>query len=87
MNLSNPEGKISQIVQVNRADRWMVYQRLQQLGIPCQCITNKALQVELSNTKEAIQLWSVVKQIHSSRTELIDWLYTGWQKESYHKEE
>jgi len=86
MNLSNPEAKISQVVRVNRADRWIVYQRLQQLGIPCQCFTNKDLKVELTNPTEAIQLWSVVRQIFSSRTELIDWLDTCWQQNSYRKD-
>ncbi|MDJ0725881.1 MAG: hypothetical protein QNJ38_12285 [Prochloraceae cyanobacterium] len=83
MNLSNPEAKISQIVKINRADRWLVYQRLQQLGIACQCFTNKPLRVELSSTKDAIQLWSVVKQVDSSRTELIGWLDSCWQINSY----
>ena len=87
MNSTDPTAKISQIVEVNPADRWLVYKRLQQLGLSCQCFTNKPLQVELSNTKEAIQLWSVVKQIHSHRLELVDWLDTCWQMNSYRKEQ
>lgn len=85
MNLTNAEAKISQIVRVSQMDRWLVYQRLQQLEIPCQCFSNKPLQVEISNTKEAIQLWSAVKQITSSRSELIDWIDSCWQINFYKK--
>ncbi|MDJ0715284.1 MAG: hypothetical protein QNJ54_13845 [Prochloraceae cyanobacterium] len=78
MSLSNPKAKISKVVKVNWADRWQVYQRLQELEIPCQCVTGEPLCVELDNTKEAIQLWSVVKQLTASRRELVVWLDDCW---------
>lgn len=78
MNSNNIEAKISQTVAVDRIDRWVVYRRLQQLNISCECFTDKPLQVQLNNTKEAIQLWSVVKQIRSNRCELINWLDSCW---------
>lgn len=87
MNLTNPEAKISQVVGVSQIDRWLVYRRVQQLELTCQCFANKPLEVEIGNTQEAIQLWSVVKQITSSRRELIDWVDRCWQMNSYKKEE
>ncbi|MGK7914295.1 MAG: Asr1405/Asl0597 family protein [Prochloraceae cyanobacterium] len=82
MSLTNPKAKISQVVEVNSAARWQVYQRLLELQISCQCLTNKPLQVQLHSTKEAIQLWSVVKHLTASRQELASWLDRCWHMET-----
>jgi len=59
------------VIEVNWADRWQVYQRLQELHIPCWCSTNQPLTVEIANTASAIQLWSVTRQLNASRQDLI----------------
>lgn len=87
MNINNSEAEIQQVVTVNWAERWSVYYRLQELQIPCKCSTNRPLQVQLDNTKTAIQLWSVAKQFSASRHELVGWLKCCWQIKSDRREE
>ena len=62
------------VVEVNWADRWQVYRRLKELNIPCWCSSNQPLTVEIANTNAAIQLWSVMRQLNSSRQDLISTL-------------
>ena len=63
---------------MNWGDRWQVYQRLIELDIPCYCAINQPLQVELSSSQVAIQVWSVVRQFTSSRQDLICNLENCW---------
>jgi hypothetical protein len=67
-----------QVLEVNWADRWVVYHRLQQLNIPCWCETNQPLKVVISSPAAAIQLWSVVRQFTASRQDLISTLEFCW---------
>jgi hypothetical protein len=67
------------VIGVNWADRWQVYQRLQELDIPCGCETNQPLQVEINSPLAVIQLWSVMQQFTASRQELIWTLKRSWQ--------
>jgi len=62
------------VVEVNWADRWQVYKRLQELNIPSWCSSNQPLTVEIANTEAAVQLWSVMRLLNSSRQELISTL-------------
>ncbi len=87
MNINNSEGETQQVVTVNRAEKWSIYYRLQELQIPCQCSTDRPLQVQLDSTKTAIQLWSVARQFSASRQELVDWLNCCWQLKSDRREE
>lgn len=74
MNPSNSKPEAEQIIEIAFADRWQVYQRLQELGISCQCGTNQPLMAEIDNVAAAIQLWSIVRQLTVSRRELAYWL-------------
>lgn len=67
-----------QQVKVNRGEKWQIYYRLQELEIPCQCISNQPLEVTTTTPTAAIQLWSVVKQLTAPRAELINWLERCW---------
>lgn len=71
-----------QTVEVSWADRWQVYQRLQELDIPCCCETNQPLKVEIGNPSAAIQLWSVMRQFTISRQEQIYILKNCWQNKA-----
>jgi hypothetical protein len=66
------------VVEVNWADRWQVYQRLQELGIPCWCQANQALTVEIDNPTTAVQFWSVTRQFTDDREDLIWTLEQSW---------
>lgn len=67
------------VVDVNWADRWQIYQRLQELDVPCWCEPNQPLKVEFLSPVTVVQLWSVMRQFTSSRQDLIDSLEINWQ--------
>lgn len=80
MNSSQLQPENSEVIQVNCwADRWQVYRRLQELGIPCSCEVEQPLRVQIKNTNQAVQLSSVLKQFTASRQELLDSLERSWQ--------
>jgi len=70
---------LHQIVQIPRYQRWQIYHRLQELNIPCSCLSDGTLQVQVNNTIAAILLRSTVIQFTASRPLLIDWLERCWQ--------
>ena len=70
-------------VTVEWSERWQVYYRLKALGIECYCRMNEPLQVAPNSPQQAIQLWSIVKQVTSNRQELVDWLHQCWRIKSY----
>lgn len=82
MKPSTPPQPIIHLVDVKNTERWSVYYRLQELEIPCHCFTNQPLQVELNSPNAIAQLSSVVKQLTSSRQELIGYLNQCWEMKS-----
>ncbi|HEY9660658.1 MAG TPA: Asr1405/Asl0597 family protein, partial [Allocoleopsis sp.] len=60
-------------------DRWQVCYRLQDLDIPCDCLSDGSLQVEINNLTAALQLRSVVQQMTESRQQLADRLEQCWK--------
>ncbi len=73
------QPEVSEIVEVNWADRWQVYQRLQELAIPCWCDANQPLKVHIGDVAAAVQLWSVLRQITTPRQDLLCWLERCWR--------
>ena len=84
MEALSQESEDSHAVQVNWADRWQVYQRLQELAVPCRCATGQPLLVRISDVTAAVQLWSVLRQFTSCRQDLVWWLERCWQQELDH---
>ncbi|OLP19988.1 hypothetical protein BST81_02635 [Leptolyngbya sp. 'hensonii'] len=74
MSYSLPNTLNRQRVTIPRSDRWQVFQRLQELAIPCEVSQDGHLWVEITHVTGAIQLRSVVQQIMADRRELVDWL-------------
>jgi hypothetical protein len=52
---------------------------LQELMIPCWCLPDGTLRVEVSDAIAAILLRSVVQQFLASRKDLVIWLDRCWQ--------
>ncbi|OKH28382.1 Asr1405/Asl0597 family protein [Chroogloeocystis siderophila] len=71
---------VGETVEVNGIDRWQIYQRLQELAIPCWCVTNQPLRVRVVDVTTAIQLWSVSRQFKMSRHDLVCWLERCWEQ-------
>ena len=69
----------SVLVEVNWADRWQVYWRLQELAIPCSCSIDKPLQVQITDAMAAVQLWSVLRQLNTSRQDMVRHLERCWR--------
>ena len=82
MKSFSSEVEAQHTLEVNWADRWQVYQRLQELDIRCWCETNQPLKVEIGNATAAIQLWSVMRQFTISRQEMICILEYCWQNKA-----
>ncbi|NEO85823.1 MAG: hypothetical protein F6J87_16455 [Spirulina sp. SIO3F2] len=49
------------------SDRWEMYHRLQDLDIPCSCQAHRPLQVHCRSTLDAIQCWSIARQLTQPR--------------------
>ncbi|MBR8836544.1 MAG: hypothetical protein DSM106950_21635 [Stigonema ocellatum SAG 48.90 = DSM 106950] len=83
MESLSQKPEVSEIVFVNWADRWQVYQRLQELEIPCSCATNQPLRVHIADVAAAVQLWSVTKQLTAPRQDLVCVLERCWRFLAY----
>lgn len=70
------------VVDVDWLARWQVFHRLQDLEIECYCQANQPLKANLDSPQNAIQIWSVTKQISAQRPELIAWLDKCWESGS-----
>lgn len=79
MSPRESESESCQIVEVNWEDRWLIYQRLQELGISCWCGTEQPLRVQVRTATDMAQLASVLKQITASRHYLVTSLERCWQ--------
>lgn len=80
MNPLELDPEACEVMEVNWVDRWQVYQRLQELEIPCWCAIDQPLRVQVNSAKQAVQLISVLKRFTASRQELWLWLEECWQK-------
>ncbi|MEM8721056.1 MAG: Asr1405/Asl0597 family protein [Cyanobacteria bacterium P01_G01_bin.39] len=67
-----------QIIEIDRTESWFAYRRFQDLAIASSISTGQPLRVEISDPQTAVQVWSVIKQVTGSRSELIDWLENCW---------
>ncbi len=79
------ESRTISVATISRCDRWQAYQRLQELDVPCHCAASGGLEVEVYSVLTILQLRSVVRQLTSSRQELIDWLEHCWQSPDWHR--
>ncbi|MDB9457502.1 hypothetical protein PN480_06575 [Dolichospermum circinale CS-1225] len=79
MKSSSSETDKKHVIDIDWADRWQVYQRLQELDVICVCETNQPLMVEINNPTAAIQLWSVIQQFSASRQDLIENIENSWR--------
>ena len=76
MNLE--EVTKQQVIEVDWLARWEIYQRLQELEIPCSCSTNQPLTVEVNDPIALVQIWSVIRHCSASRQEMILVLQQCW---------
>lgn len=70
-------------LELDPIDRWNVYNRLQELSIPCQCRCGSPLKVAVDSPTAALQVWSVVRRLTTSRTVAIDALENCWNQVAY----
>lgn len=82
MKSSPVSQPIIDVIDIKSIERWELYRRLQELGIPCSCATNQPLQVEVDNSLAIVQLVCVFRQLTKSRGELVGYLNNCWQIDS-----
>lgn len=75
------EGCLSQVIDISRGDRWLIYHRLQELMIPCACPADGTLRVDVNHAIDLILVRSTVQQFVASRNELVNWLEQCWYTE------
>lgn len=63
------------------ANRWQIYHRLQELGVPCRCESYLPLQVNPVSPSTVLQIWSVYRHTSAPRATLLQWLEGCWQME------
>lgn len=80
---ANISVSVTHVVSVSRIDRWQIYRRLQELMIPCWCLEDGSLRVEVQNGISALLLRSVVQQFVASRQEMVSWLERCWNADRY----
>lgn len=80
---SSEEPAIKTQIQVKQLERWQIYERLQELQIPCRCHCNQPLEVELETPLKVWQFWSVVWRVSASRESLSGYLDHCWRLPSY----
>ncbi len=78
-----PESVATQVVKINRGDRWRIYRRLQELNISSRCPPDGTLQVEINSWIEGLLIRSTVQQFSSSRQELASWLERCWETSTF----
>lgn len=76
--MSNSDMLDDHILQIPLGDRWQIYQRLQELMIPCYCHPDGSLRVKVNSCLTAVLVRSTLMQFLASRQELLDWLERCW---------
>ncbi|NER79130.1 MAG: hypothetical protein F6K42_06025 [Leptolyngbya sp. SIO1D8] len=67
-------------LELDRIERWNVFNRLKALSIQCQCACGQPLKVNVETVTDAIQVWSVVQQFTSPPLTLINYLERCWKQ-------
>jgi hypothetical protein len=70
----DPEYRVA----IDRCDRWLAEHRLQELGIVCSCSPEGGLSVAINSPLTAVQLWSTIRQLTTSRDWKLNWLKHCW---------
>ena len=78
---SNTDDSVGQVIAIPRGDRWRIHRRLQELRIPCACLKDGSLRVEVNHALALILVRSTVQQFMASRQELVTWLERCWHTE------
>jgi hypothetical protein len=79
MNPSSSTALTVQVLTISRGDRWLVSQRLRDLGIASTCTADGCLRVEIDTPAAIYQLRSVIQHMTAPREALLDWLERCWQ--------
>ena len=67
------------VIAINWQLRWVIYQRLTLLDIPCHYQPHQPLVVEANSPTAALHIWAVVRQVTASRHTLVEWLERCWR--------
>lgn len=60
-------SKNSITVEIHCQNRWVIYRRLQELDIACDCSAYQPLTIQVDTPEKAIQLWSISRRVSQPR--------------------
>lgn len=83
MESKSQVSKSSITVEIDCQNRWVIYHRLQELDIACDCSAYKPLTIQIDTLEKAIQLWSISRRVSQPHQQLIGELEKCWQLYSY----
>lgn len=69
------------VISVARGDRWVMYQRLQELDISCACPFDGSLRADVSTGMDILLIRSMVLRMTAARSDLMTWLERCWHSE------
>lgn len=67
-------------LEIDFIERWNVFNRLQELSIPCQCSCGQPLQVKIETAATAVQVWSVIRRFVLPRGASVEYLERCWRQ-------
>ncbi len=59
--------------------RWPIYHRLRELGVPCHCQPHQPLEIQVECPLHALLVWSVVTRMTATRVQQVAWLERCWK--------
>ncbi|MGP1371771.1 MAG: Asr1405/Asl0597 family protein [Almyronema sp.] len=78
--MDSVQPDLSSLPQLDRIERWNIYNRLQELAILCHCAKGQPLQVQINTVTELVQLWSVIQQFTAPRQTQLAYIERCWQQ-------
>jgi hypothetical protein len=81
MSTFEQSSQLGSTLDIQACQRWLIYHRLLDLGIPCWCKAYHPLRVQIESPSAAIQCHQIIRRFTASKQELVDWLETCWQQQ------
>ena len=71
MSIDKLPSEDEKIFPLSAWDPWQVYHRMQSLDIEGKCLFHQPLQVRIAGLAQLLQVWTVLRQLETSRGSLI----------------
>lgn len=79
MRFSASSCQAESLIEIQSDQRWLIYLRLRDLGIPCWCKAYQPLRIQLDSPTAILQFQQVLRSVTASKQDLAGWLEDCWQ--------